>query len=267
MKPTDILTEQVGPTICVYGPPMSAKTTLVSQASGGYLMDYDNGMLSAALVKDRFSPLRHQIEFDRYLDKKASNPIAFMKGKEKIINIANLVWKGKFDYDALIIDSLTGLCRACERMILHNTGHVRLSQPDWGMVVSELEQILNLLSTLPILVLVTAHEDVYQVGETTKIRPYASGQKIPNILPAFFDEIWHAQARPVGPDKFQYTIVGRGTNVRTARTRSGMVKPMVHASEPSLETDLGLKGLLKKMGHEYGKRKEEIKTSEVTTVK
>jgi len=251
MKPLDLLKENVPPHILLYGAVGSGKTALVAQAYKSMLLDLDNGMRTAATLEDAFTKYRHQIEFEQFFDKKLRTATAYIQTKKKIIEYVNAIYAGKAGKEGVIIDSLTSLCKACELSVLVASNHTKLTQPDWGIVVDEIEGLIRILMTLPALVIVTAHEEIYTHGEVSKGRPYVSGRRLPNFLPALFDEVLYCDVRKVGADVYEYYVTGQKTSVITASTRCGLTERLVHATRPAKETDCGLKGVFERMKYEY----------------
>lgn len=255
MKPNDILTENKPPHIVIYSTFGKGKTGLASQAFNGYCFDFDNGMRTAALLQ-KIDGINRQIEFDLYLDMNVKMPTAFAKFKSKLLEFNSQIRAGKFPFDAIVVDSWTGCCQSCERQIKSTApgrdkqGNVILSQHDWGLIVDELEQILDLLRGLPVMVILVAHAKTIEKDGMNVYTPYSSGQKIPVILPTYFDEVWNLKAVKKGADQYEYIVTGRATETLDARTRSN-IGTVVHAHEPPQKDDLGLKGLLKLMGFNY----------------
>ena len=88
MKARDLLRLNYPPNILIYGPAGSYKTALVSQLTNAYMFDFDDGMRTAATLKDKFFDARQQIEFDIYKDRDVLKPTTFMKAKEKLLRIS-----------------------------------------------------------------------------------------------------------------------------------------------------------------------------------
>ena len=114
MKPTDILTQNDPLSILTFGDAGSGKTALWSQLSGAFCFDFDNGMRTAAMLKDKFFDARQKIEFERYVDANALKPVAYMRAKKKLMEFVGMAAAGKSPFDAFILDSLTGMCRAAQ---------------------------------------------------------------------------------------------------------------------------------------------------------
>ena len=110
MKPADLLKLNKPPCILIYGPAGTGKTALVSQLKNAYGFDFDDGMLTAATLKDKFSDIRQQMEFDIYKDENPLEPKQFPLAMKKIQEIVRKSAAKDWKFDGLVIDSLTGLC-------------------------------------------------------------------------------------------------------------------------------------------------------------
>ena len=167
-------------------------------------------------------------------------------------------------YDACVIDSLTGMCRASQlhEQAAQGDSFKKMEIQDWGRLVGDIEKILTLLRSLHVLVVCTAHVDFIEkpklnaqgkpiVGDTviTDMFPSSATKKhgLKNLA-WLFDEVWIAEKKPAGGGKWNYRINGEGDEVRIARSRSG-IGTVVH-------NDIGMAGLLEKMGFKYGSQKQ-----------
>jgi len=230
----------------LYGPAGSGKTALVSQASGGYLFDFDDGMRTALTLKDKFTEARQKIEFDIYIDD-PKKPDAYQRARKKLLD-----FQTKTPFDAIVVDSLTGLCRAIQLHVLSCSGNL-FAQPKiqhFGMMVNELESMLTILRSLKVPVLVTAHELLADVDGSTVVRILSATKSHgANKLAWLFDEVLYCKARRKGQGKKDYIVTGEATESILARTRSGLTKDFVH-------NDVGLVGLLERIGYIYKPKAE-----------
>jgi len=247
MKAKDIKT--TNPKILFYGPAGTGKTGLIAQASGGYMIDADNGMLTAKNLVDNFTKYRQEIEFDTFTDDNPLAPKAWIKIKEKLFDINRKVRAGTWSYDCLVIDSLTMLGVQCMSQVMLQAGKP-LDAPQiqhYLTATSDIKMILRMITSLPIMVLAVTHEIPVTVGgEDVCLKPRVIGQKIPDEVVAMFDEVWYTKIKKLPKDQgyADYTVSCLPTTLRDSRTRSGSLK------ELSLKT-LGLRGLLKEMGYTY----------------
>jgi len=262
MKPADLLKNNYPPNILIHGPAGSCKTALVSQASNGYMLDFDDGMRTAALWKDKFFNARQGIEFDIFVDKNVQKPVAFMNAKRKLLQIAAQCAAGTWTYDACIVDSFTGMCKACQLYIMslpskNNPQGDSMAQPEqnhWGPMVNEIESMLLILRSINVMTIITAHSFSLEVDGIEKFFPSSitkpHGQK---KLTWLFDEVWSTKVKRGAQSKTNFIISGKSTPSIEARTRSGLIDDVDFL-------ELGLVGLLKKISYDYGKKKE-IKTN------
>ncbi len=249
MKAKDLLDMNKPPSLCIYGPAGSGKTALVSQASGGYMLDFDGGMRTAVTLKDQFTPLRQQIEFDIYVDQTPTTPKMYVEAKQKLMKISQMILVKKWPYDCIVIDSLTGLCRAAMLHVLGCSGDsMRVPQiQHYGQAVNAIESVLTILRSLNVPILVTAHEQLIETDSGNLIRILSATRPHGmNKLPWLFDEVLHMKVRPKGQGKIDYIVSGRSSASIATRTRSGIQSDIVI-------NEIGLKGLFELVGYKYGK--------------
>jgi len=245
MKAKDLLEKRNYPSILIYGIAGSRKTTLVSQAKNAYMFDFDDGMLVAAKLKDSFSYLRQNIEFDTYTEEKPSAPKMWIAAENKILQLSNDSAAGKLKHSCVIIDSLSGMAQSITLHVMSTTGD-SFKKPQiqqWGTMVNIMEKALTILRSLKCLLIVTAHETNLEVDGMNLIRPLSITQKHSiNKLQWLFDEVWHTRIAPAGAGKQKFLIRGTGTSSISARTRMGLVDEVDF-------TNLSLEDLLKKIGY------------------
>jgi len=262
MKAQDIIKQNYPPSILIYGTAGTGKTALVSQLEGGYLFDFDRGMRTAAKLQDKFFEKRNRIEFDVFRDENPMQPTSYQLAVAKMLNITHASAQGKWKYDACVIDSLTGLCQAAQLQIQAAGGDAfkKMEIQNWGSLITEVEKVLVLLRSLRILTVVTAHVDWIEQKKVVRGKPTLESE-ITDIFPSsattkhglkklmwLFDEVLYADQRPAGGGKISYRVTGNPTEVIKARTRS-QIGTIVH-------NEIGMVGLLEKMGYRYGEEKK-----------
>lgn len=255
MKVADLRKRNKPPKILIYGGAGTGKTALVGQAGGAYMLDFDEGMRTCLDIGDEFHDLRYEIEFDEYKDENPMKPTKWIAAKQKMLDISSLTAQGKWKFDALIIDSLTGAAQCCQNQVMANANKP-LGKPEiqhWGTIVSELENFLTVVTSLKTLVIITAHEVpvLIQKGslghpeeDIHELRVLCAGRKLPDKLPWMFDEFWYAKVSTVGK-KTNYILSGKKTSYIQARTRSGFITDVIH-------NEIGLVGILEKANYSYG---------------
>lgn len=265
MKPSDLLKLNFPPVILIYGDAGSSKTSLIAQLSGGYVFDFDGGMKSAATLKDKFFDIRQKVEFDIYKDRNPLKPTKYFEAFKKLREIVELSAKGKWPFDACGLDSLTGLVQAASLHVQslgdknnpYKDPLAKMEIQNWGSLVNEVDRFLLLLQALKVPVIVTAHVDMIEkkkdnkvTGETiiTDMFPSSATKRHGSRkLASHFDEMWYASAKPAGANKINYTVTGKPTGIIRARTRSSF--------DTVAHNDIGMVGLLKMIGYEYGKER------------
>lgn len=249
MKALDLKGKNTPPSIILYGPAGCGKTALASQAKNAYLFDFDNGMRTALNLQDVFTPLRQDTEFDTYLDTSTKTATAYMNFKSKLQDIQN--GKG-VNYSAYIIDSLTGLCRAIKNHVMCLSGGMFIVPQiqHWGSMVNELESVLTIIRSLNRLMIVTAHENIIEHDNSTLVRIMSMTQNHgTNKLSWLFDEVLYCKSRAKGQGKMDYIVSGKTSSSITTRTRSSI-------NDDIVVNEIGLDGLLQKMGYSQGLEKE-----------
>jgi archaellum biogenesis ATPase FlaH len=230
--------------LLLYGAGGTGKTALVSQLKDGYLMDFDRGLLTCKLLKDKFTAQRQEIEFDTFFDKKTEDSDAWMKAKAKLIDIQNQVFQGKWKHSGLIIDSLTGMCRAITRHVMATAGQSPNDVPKiqhYGAIVNELDLALTITRSLDCLVILTAHENLIETDDGNYIRIMSATRSHGiNKIPWLFDEVLYTKKVPRGGGIVEYVVTGKSTSTIATKTRSGIDYDIVVG-------DKGLDSILEKM--------------------
>jgi hypothetical protein len=250
MKATDLKTKP--PNILIGGPAGSGKTCLVAQASGGYLMDFDGHMKDVLPVKDKFSPLRNSIEFDEFVDRidMVGGTVKlltskYLAAKARLLSCAEQSYNGKWPFDALIIDSITGLCRAISLHVMACAGNP-FKKPQiqhFGDMINEIESILTIIRSMPVLKLTTAHEMILFGTKDEHIGTRLMSATKPhgaNKLAWLFDQVLMAKKRFRGQGKVDYIVTGKHEIAKGPITDD-----VVH-------NEIGLKGVLEKLEYSYG---------------
>ena len=204
------------PHILIYGQVGTFKTGFVSQASNGYLFDFDDGMQIALRYEDEFSELRRQIEFDTYVDTNPSKPDAWLRARKKLESIRQAIQNKTWEYDAIVIDSLTGMGKAIRLHVMSCIGdafeHPKIQH--LGAMITEMERFLTLMRACNILRLVTAHQlsiERVKDGEITPFLDHTTPLSITrphsdNRLPWLYDEIWYSKTVLGAMGKFKFML-------------------------------------------------------------
>ena len=247
MKAKDLIGKP--PKILLYGPAGTGKTALSAQASGGYMIDCDNGMRTALLLQDEFTKYRHEIEFDTFEETDSMRPRAWLAVKKKIMDINRDCRTGKFTFDAVILDSLTRMASYAQNQIMAQAGKPLEAPtlPQYNLIVGEVRNMLHILTTLPVLVLVCTHERAMDLNDGgIFIKPKVIGKQLVNEVTCMFDEVWYTRSKRLPPSKgyADFIVDWIPSASHESRTRSGR---MLEFSAK----ELGLRGVLKEAGFTY----------------
>lgn len=273
MKPADLLKLNKPPCILIFGPAGTGKTALGSQLKNAYGLDFDDGMFTAATLKDKFFDVRQQLEFDVYKDEDPFDPKQFPLARKKLREIIRLNAEGKWDFNGLFVDSLTGLCRASQLYNQYkNYGKnpfAKMLIQDWGSVISDVEEFLTLIRAVRVPAIVTAHVDMKDKAVlNSKGNPIVGQREILAQFPSsatnnhgfrklmwLFDEVWYSERRPLGAGKASYWVIGNKFGTIQTRTRSSFGKVR--------HDEIGLEEVLKLTGYNY----EQKSSNSITDIK
>lgn len=167
------------------------------------MIDCDNGTESARKVKDQFSADRSQVDvLQSFEPQPTADAVQYRKAKDLVIGIANLCHEKKYPFPCLIIDSFTTVCDGALRYVLKNNGRLvrplttqngNITQPEWGLMINEVEQFVQIVKGLPIHVIVLAHTVPENINGLIRQEISIPTQKLPPRIPNYFDEIWYLQ--------------------------------------------------------------------------
>ena len=233
------------PKIILFGQPGGWKTTFAtSWGSVTEVLDCDGKLHPCLKVQDQWTSERAQVEVTSCLDTDTKVPIAFEKLKQRVFAISDLCGQKKYEKKVLVLDSLTSAGEHAMRKIIPGLARgivVPLTQAQWGMAINEVENMLVVLKSLPICVIVVAHEMTQVVDDTTKTRIWALGAKLPDKLPVGFHEIWYSKMLVGAGSDRRPVLQTIGSNV-VATTRGGL--------PDGWDVRKGLRETLKQIGYE-----------------
>jgi len=175
------------------------------------MMDYDDGMLT---VRGAPNITYHTFTEDRGRPT-IYNDLIRMKPK-----IEELSRSGEIH--TLVHDSLTTLTEACMNQVLYSTGHVGLQPtfPEWGTQMRYIQDIIIWSLSLPVNVIMTAHEQIQKDDTTGRVwcLPLVTG-KLAQRISLYFDEVYHLESGTGKDARFQ--MLTRPDRIYTAKSRIG----------------------------------------------
>ena len=221
----------------LWGPPGSGKTTMAcTMCKLGYsvlLIDLDKKAeqmynLKAYIEESKLTiitPKSDLVAGDlkiRVLQPKRA-PIAQPKGYLEFIDTINAIQKGEYaKYDVLVVDSTTRLLEHLKRLILHVQGRGSMEIQDWGILLSNLEELFSTVFSLNFEHIILIAHDQTERDEllgTIEMKPLLDGQ-MKHKAGSYVEEMYFTQVETTKQGA-QYTILtkplGRIKQCRTSR--------------------------------------------------
>lgn len=248
------------PKILLYGRPGTGKTAhVLTLGSGLRVIDLDDGVETGVSMKDVWRGSRLNVDVISCLEDDPSKGLAFPKAKKCIRIAVKQCREGRFPFQGICIDSFTALANAAVRHVQGNSGRIGQNPQlqEWGLAFIELQSLMVLLRSLPIAVVMTAHE--YQldkedgIGRTIEIA--IPGRKLPSQITGTFDEVWRYKIVGSGAKRV-FTIQTQGSSAVLARSRFDL-KDGINASEVSMVE------VMRRCGYEWVEGEEDVKVEEV----
>lgn len=205
----DITTENLKLRVMVYGDSGTGKTTFLATFPRPYIFDFDDGLLSVR-GKD--------IEYDRYVDEDELHPVAYTRFEKKLNSLIK-----ECEYKTIGIDSLTMLQRALMNQVsfINNKAGKPMTLQEWGIVIDTLSRLFYKLMSVPVHLVMTAHEIIREdpiTGEITNT-PLVYGSKLPGMLPLWFGEVYRTQIEYDKDRNRVYRVLTAATRRYTAKSR------------------------------------------------
>lgn len=238
------------PKVIIVGPVGCGKTALLSTFGEGLqVADMDDGMLTAVKLQDQWTSQRHQVDVKQFLEPEPQlKAIAWNQFKNYVYGLTGEIARKTYPFKAFAVDSLTAMANAAVASILATSGRLG-KNPEiqhWGLAFTEIKNVLGVLRSLPIPIILTAHEQTKTIGKgddaEDRLEIAISGKNLPTQVCAFFDEIWYMRVRPAGAGKNEYLVQTLSDSKITARSRGGL--------PDRTNTNVGMRELFKKIGYE-----------------
>lgn len=143
------------------------------------------------------------------------NPLGYRKVVDFLNELLDRVPKGTFDYDAVVIDSLSNVVEHLVRMIQYHHKTFQFTQPLWGVYMSNIEELKSGFLRLPCVRIMIAHAKTVQDEATSEVwvRPLIAGQMADKIGKDF-NEVYYF----IGGSREGYKIRAHADRRHVART-------------------------------------------------
>jgi hypothetical protein len=197
------------------------------------ILDLGYGLKSSLTHKDIFSEARKTCVVTECHDSRVDLADAWTKCKARVIEISAECAAKRYPYKTVIIDELTAAGMASLRYILMNGGRLfglsyiptvktGITQPEWGLAMQEITNLLIVLRSLPVHVILIAHDNTEDTENPTNKVINVIGRKLTPTIPGFFDEYLHMSINPVSKLRELQT---QPTATVIARTRGQLPNP------------------------------------------
>lgn len=169
----------LAPNICLYGPAGSGKTVAGLSLPGPVLV-LNADRPEALWWSRRHYPEGHILEV-RYENAKTLDEVyLFLRGEDCPAR-------------AVVVDPVGEIYTK----LADEIGGARITQQQWGDVISKLERFLRALRDLPIPAVFICHEQIQEDSEAGRIvRPLTGGTKLPEKFTAMMDLVAYTKALP-----------------------------------------------------------------------
>jgi hypothetical protein len=231
------------PKILIVGPPGSGKTCLATTLGPKALvLDLNNGLTSARLMKDRWTDARLQCEVLQCWG--PGGPAAMWGRVTGYINS----YLTKPARPALVIDGLSDLAEASFGSVMANAGKVTDTNPkpatqaEWGVAINQMMALVCKLRSMTELVVMIGHTKTVEIDGVTKEVLGVFGNSLPKSITAAFDEMWYTKASGVGATR-KYSIQSLSTSNVECKTRLQL--------PDGCDVNIGMEGLLEKVGFKW----------------
>lgn len=214
--------------VCMYGEVGSGKTALaLTLGERAVVIDLDDGLLTGISLKDSFRNARMSVTVKQFLEPEPQvRATVFSRVKSYIYGIPRDIKSGNFPFEAFIIDSLSAFADSAVQMVMANSGNIG-KNPEiqhWGLAFTEIKNVLNVVRTLPIVVVLIAHEQIKLIGkppnQDMRLELAIPGKNLPSQVARYYDELWYLKTRQVGQGKIQRVLQTSSTEAIAARSRS-----------------------------------------------
>lgn len=254
-KPQDI--KSTPPKVLIYSPPGEGKTALL-ETLGSRLLLLDLDLHAAGVAttfRDEFLKDRIEIDVEVFPETDPIKGTAFLRFKERVYDIVNTIRLNPkaFKKTVVGVDSITSMTAAAGRYILGNSSRLpdsgakpwtNITQPEWGLMFSELLNIISLLRSIPLPVIYTAHHQASAVVSASEIEIMAPGKSMPNQIASLMDEIWFMRKNAsTTPSGIVYERV-----LQTASDSKIMARSCYNLP-PLVKVSHGLPKIFEMMGH------------------
>jgi len=189
---SDIKLDEVSQVILIQGPPGSGKTWLLQTFPPPvYVFDFDGGVDTLRNVEG--------IEYDTYVDPPSPNQPTAWAAFVRMLNNFVQQKEGRIQKGTLAIDSLSSMMLMLQHYVMQHSKQknpwARPSLPDWGTMISNVQELFMEFRCLNMTVAITCHEQqtMDEVERTHLITPNVPGRSLPSDIPKWCDGVYRLE--------------------------------------------------------------------------
>ena len=208
--------------VLLIGASGSGKTCLATTlGERALVLDLNNGLASAKLLKDRWTEQRGKCEVLQCWG--PGGPSAMWQRTVGYIN----TFATKPSRPALVIDGLSDLAEASLGHVLQSAGKWDLgattlkgaTQPEWGIAIAQVERLLWTLRSIEALVLLVGHTKLAERDGQMREVLGVYGQNLGGAITKAFDEVWYQKVEGAGSARkyVVQTLSSAGVECKTRR--------------------------------------------------
>lgn len=185
--------------------------------------------MTGKTLKDAFSQQRLEVDVvTGLIENDPTKGNAYRKSQIHLNSVVKACKNGTYPYRALCIDSMTSFADATMRQIQGASSHIGQNpqKQEWGLSFNLIENFVTLMKSLPLCVILTAHQHTFEVDEKTKQEVAIPGRKLPGKICSWFDEIWRMDIKRGQGDSTSHVIQTKSTPSTLARSRFNLPDPI-----------------------------------------
>lgn len=257
MKVHELMSLNIPTKALLYSIPGQGKTELLlTLGDRCQYIDCDGNLEVAFGLHDNLRDVRLNVDIVQFLEEDPMHKaVAFGRLKHYIYGLPAEIKAGRFKKEALVIDSLTSMAVGAQWEIMGNASRIGMNPQiqEWGLIITQIENIIMALRALPIRVFVAAHQQEFVDPEDkTQIQIAIPGQKLPSKIIRLFTEIWYLRIRAIGEGKQELYIQTTPTQGITCRSGKGLRTNYVYGTidkQGKPGKSVGLWDILKEIEH------------------
>ena len=219
--------QKLPPKVLIYSPAGRGKTALMlTLVARCQVLDLDGNLDVGLGLQDNLRDERLAVDIKQFPeDQYPKKAVAFARFKKYVYGLTEDCAKSKYPFDVVGLDSLTALSQASQNYVMGNGGRLGENPQiqEWGLLLTEIENMIVALRSLPIPVVYLAHEMILTDPDDKTVTYIAiPGQKLPGRVTRMFSEIYYMRVRSRGGGKHQIYLQTHPSAAVSSRSGRGL---------------------------------------------